>query len=278
MLAAGPACADSGVWVIQGASNRVYIAGSIHLLRPGNDALPSALQRAYADAERLVLELDLDDLDQMQVAGEMMRAGMRTDGKTLSASLSAAQAARLTRKSEELGLPIALLDGFEPWLASLMLTSVSLIKQGYSAESGVDQQLASRARADRKSVTGLETPAQQFAAFDRLNASAQLHLLTMTLDELDKGGAELSAIEQAWRSGNTEKMARALGDEMADFPELEAALLTNRNRMWLPAIRAMQSGSDDVLVVVGAAHLLGDSGIIALLRASGQKPLPFPKP
>ncbi len=225
-----------------------------------------------------MLELDLDDLDQMQVAGEMMRAGMRTDGKTLSASLSAAQAARLTRKSEELGLPIALLDGFEPWLASLMLTSVSLIKQGYSAESGVDQQLASRARADRKSVTGLETPAQQFAAFDRLNASAQLHLLTMTLDELDKGGAELSAIEQAWRSGNTEKMARALGDEMADFPELEAALLTNRNRMWLPAIRAMQSGSDDVLVVVGAAHLLGDSGIIALLRASGQKPLPFPKP
>jgi uncharacterized protein len=57
---------------------------------------------------------------------------------------------------------------------------------------------------------------------------------------------------------------------MAGFPELETALLTTRNRRWLPAIQALLTGKDDVLVVVGAAHLLGDKGVIALLRASGR--------
>ncbi len=271
LLAATVAAADSGVWVMQGAANRVYIAGSIHLLRPENSALPPALERAYADAERLVFELDLDDLEQMQVAAEMMRVGTRTDGKSLSQTLPRPLAERLTRTAGELGLPVVLLDTMEPWLASLMLTSVSLLKAGFSSEAGIDQQLATRAKADRKPITGLETAAEQFAVFDHLTAENQIHLLALTLDEAAQLPTELLAIEQAWRLGDQARLAHELRDEMASFPALESALLIERNRKWLPVIRALLKGNDDVLVVVGAAHLLGDQGVIALLRADGQK-------
>jgi uncharacterized protein YbaP (TraB family) len=271
LLAATAAAADSGVWVIQGAANRVYIAGSIHLLRPEDSALPPALERAYADAERLVFELDLDDLDQAQVASEMMQAGTRTDGKSLTQTLPGPLAKRLAHAASELGLPVALLDTMEPWLASLMLTSVSLLKAGFSPEAGIDQQLATRAKSDHKPITGLETAAEQFAVFDHLSAENQVHLLDLTLDEATRVPTELAAIEQAWRQGDQARLAHELQDEMASFPELESALLIERNRKWLPAIRALLRGNDDVLVVVGAAHLLGDKGIIALLRADGQK-------
>ena len=271
LLAATPAMADSGVWVMQGAANHVYIAGSIHLLRPEDSALPLALERAYADAERLVFELDLDDLDQMQIAGEMMQVGTRTDGKLLSQTLPRPLAQRLVHTAGELGLPIVLLDTMEPWLASLMVTSASLLQAGFSSEAGIDQQLATRARSDRKPITGLETAAQQFAVFDHLSVENQIHLLDLTLDEAAHLPTELLAIEQAWRQGDQARLTHELQDEMAGFPDLESALLIERNRRWLPAIRALLRGNDDVLVVVGAAHLLGDKGIIALLRADGQK-------
>lgn len=271
LLAATAAAADSGVWVMQGAANRVYIAGSIHLLRPENSALPLALERAYTDAERLVFELDLDDLDEMQIAGEMMQAGTRTDGKSLSQTLPRPLAERLTRTAGELGLSVAMLDTMEPWLASLMVTSVSLLKAGFSSEAGIDQQLATRAKSDHKPITGLETAAEQFAVFDHLSAENQIYLLDLTLDESAQVPTELAAIEQAWRQGDQARLAHELQDEMESFPDLESALLIERNRKWLPAIRALLRGNDDVLVVVGAAHLLGDKGLIALLRADGQK-------
>lgn len=268
--------ADSGVWVLQGKTNRVYLAGSIHMLRPDGTALPAALESAYADAEKLVFELDLDDLNQMRVAGEMMTAGTRQDGQTLSASMSASLAKRLQKSAESLGLPTAMLDTMEPWLAALVMTSVSLVKQGYSAEAGVDQQLTSRGAKDRKPISGLETPSEQFAAFDTLSAATQLRLLEMTFDELEQGGADLREIETAWRSGNTRELARVLQDDMAKFPELERAILTDRNRRWIPRIQAMMQGKDDVLVVVGAAHLLGDQGVISLIEAAGEKPRALP--
>lgn len=271
LLAKEPPATNSGVWVLQGETNKVYIAGSIHLLKPDNAALPDALRRAYDDAERLVFELDLDDLDQTLVATQMMAVGLRTDGRTLSQSLSAQDAARLSRVATKLGLPPAALERMESWLAAIMLTSVGLIKQGYSGEAGVDQQLATRAKKDGKPVTGLETPDEQFAAFDGLPEAEQRHLLEITLDELETDSVDLSKIEQAWRRGDQAALADLLQDDMADYPALEAAVLIERNRKWIPAIQAMLTGKDDVLVVVGAAHLLGDRGVISLLRTSGGK-------
>jgi hypothetical protein len=274
MLGVGPvaALADSGVWQLQGARNRVYIAGSIHLLKPENAAIPPALDRAYQDAERLVFELDLDDLDEQALAAEMLSRGTRTDGRTLSATLPAALRAKLDASAAQRGLPLAALEGMEPWLSALMLTSVDLMQRGFKPEAGIDQQLATRAKQDRKPVTGLETPAEQFAVFDDLNPILQTRMLEMTLNELDEAEAAVDAIHDAWRRGDLAALERAMNDGFDDFPELEAALLDARNLKWLPQVRALLQSDDDVLVVVGAAHLVGKRGLIKLLQDSGLKP------
>jgi hypothetical protein len=261
--------ADSSVWVLQGKSNRVYLAGSIHLLKPGQASLPPELERAYSDAEKLVFELDLDDIDPSQVAAQMMQTGMRSDGNSLSSTLPAADAQRLRKAAESLGLPVAMLEQTEPWLASLLLTSMSLVQQGYSPDAGIDQQVATRAQRDRKPIDGLETAAEQFAAFDSLSAQEQQALLQLTLEELEDGYVDLSAIEQAWRRGDQQELNELLRKAMASAPTVEAALLIDRNRRWLPAIQGYLRSREDILVVVGAAHLVGERSVIEMLRGAG---------
>ncbi|MCS6946040.1 MAG: TraB/GumN family protein, partial [Steroidobacteraceae bacterium] len=262
LLLAGAANAGGGVFVLEDADNRVYIAGSIHMLKPEDAALSPPVLAAYADAERLVFELDLDDIDQAALAQQMLGRGMRSDGGTLSASLPQRTRAQLATEAARLGLPLQFLDSMEPWLGALVLTSVDLVRRGYRPESGVDQQLAERARADRKPVTGLETPSEQFDVFAQLTPAQQLKFLQMTLDELERAEEEIAKLQAAWKSGDLRRLEAELTDSFRDFPELEAALLTSRNRRWVPQLRALLAADDDVLVVVGAAHLVGPHGLL----------------
>ena len=90
LLAAGlvPAAHGTGlVYALKGERNTVYLAGSVHLLKQSDSQLPPALERAYAEAEQLVMEIDMDDLDATAAAAWMMERGMSTDGATLRETL-----------------------------------------------------------------------------------------------------------------------------------------------------------------------------------------------
>jgi uncharacterized protein YbaP (TraB family) len=50
---------------------------------------------------------------------------------------------------------------------------------------------------------------------------------------------------------------------------LFATLVTDRNKSWMPKIEQLLGGKDDVLVVVGAAHLVGKEGVLEMLKAKG---------
>src|SRR5262245_53259093 len=75
--------ADSTVWAIRGAHNTVYLAGSVHVLKPGQATLPAEFDRAYKDAEALVMEIDLDDLDPAAMQAWMAEHGTLQPDKTL---------------------------------------------------------------------------------------------------------------------------------------------------------------------------------------------------
>ena len=57
-----------------------------------------------------------------------------------------------------------------------------------------------------------------------------------------------------------------------EYPGLYDRINRDRNLAWLPVLqeRLDRGGNDDdVLVVVGALHLLGDDGLVHLLREAG---------
>ena len=264
--------AQSTIWALKGTHNTVYLAGSVHLLRPDNSSLPAAFDKAYADAEALVMELDLDDFDPVVAQAWMMEHGTLPGDATLRRTIGEAQYQRVATEATRLGLPLASVQRFEPWAIALTLVELQYTKLGFDPDEGVERQLERRARTDRKEIRGLETLAEQLGKIDALTYPQQARFLRLTVDDLHEMADDTDELLEAWRSGDNEKLARLLGVEYDGFPELYRSLVTDRNRNWLPKIEALLADDKDYMVVVGALHLVGKHGLIEMLRQRGLKP------
>jgi hypothetical protein len=265
--AAGP----SPLWTVRGAHNTVYLLGSIHVLRPGDVGLPSAAQSAYDDAERLVMEIDLDDpavANPLAIATQMQRSARLPDGQSLRAVLGADYPS-IAERAAAAGLDLATLDGFAPWFVGTLLLQLEIAKRGLDAEHGIEQQLADRAARDHKPITGLETPAQQFAVLASLSLADQKRFLLMSIEDADTADAQLDGLLTAWRTGDTTALAELLSEEFDAFPELYRPLTEDRNRAWVEQLTPLLDDREDYLVVVGALHLVGRNSVVDLLRQRG---------
>ena len=133
------------------------------VLRPQDGALPSVADAAYADAEQLIMEIDMDEAlaDPASVVQAMQAEAMLPEGQSLREVL-AADYARVAERARLAGFELELLDRFAPWFVAVTLMQLELENHGFSAELGVEQTLTRRAVADRKPIAGLETVAQQF--------------------------------------------------------------------------------------------------------------------
>ncbi|MCP9798029.1 TraB/GumN family protein [Cyanobium sp. Lug-B] len=263
------------LWRLRDGAGTVFIAGSLHQLRRDRAGLPASYGLAYGEAERLAMELDMDALSPAALAGELVARAIDPDGRSLRDGLPPATWRTLQPRLAGLGLPEAAIDRFEPWALALLLASAAFLQQGYSPGSGVEGQLQARAAADRKPIDGLETPAEQFELFDGLPRTDQVQLLEVTLKELDGLGPRLDALEGAWRAGDLPRLEALLLDDYRQRPDLLERLVVRRNMAWVAPVRGFLRRPNDTLVVVGLMHLLGDRGLIALLRRQGLKPERF---
>jgi len=265
--------AASPVWAIRGAHNTVYLAGSIHLL-PAQDAeLPAALERAYADSAKLVMELDLTRVDPATAAAWIAVHGALPAGTTLQAVLGAPRYARVSAAAVELGLSAQLLDGQAPWVIAIELADLEYVHLGYDPLQGVEEQLVRRAQADHKATAGLETLDQELGGLEALPRADQLRMLDQTIDELRESPAELQEVLSAWRRGDSAKLAALLSREYRSFPALYRELVTERNARWLPQIEQLLKEDGNALIVVGSLHLVGEGGLLELLRKDGYTPM-----
>lgn len=269
LLGSLTAWAEAPVWAIKGARNTVYLAGSVHLLRAQDAALPSAFDRAYADADALVMELDVDDLDPLAMSGWVLENGTLAEGKTLRDVLGTARFERVEQEGNRLGVPLEMLERLEPWLAAMTLAQLQYVKLGFDPEQGVEKQLERRARADHKEITGLETVDDQLGILDRLSPDEQAKFLDLTLEEMHEMESETDALLAAWREGDAQKLASMLSDEYQIAPALYGRLVSERNRRWMPQIEQFLKSDKDYLIVVGALHLVGDDGLLELAAAKG---------
>jgi len=258
------------LWAVQGKHNTVYLLGSVHALRAADAGLPQAAERAYEDAEQLVMEIDLDDAvaDPGAMLAEMQRTALLPAGQSLRKVLGDDYDAIAARASQS-GLDLALLDRFAPWFVATTLLQLELAARGYSAEFGIEQTLATRAAEDGKPIQGLETAAQQFALLAGMPLPMQKRFLLMTLDESAELDEELGQLVRLWQAGDADGLARLLSTEFEDFPDLYRTLTVDRNRQWVRQLADLLDDRDDYLVVVGALHLVGRDSVVDLLEQRG---------
>ena len=264
--------AASPVWAIRGAHNTVYLAGSIHMLRATDAALPAGFGHAYQASTRVVMEIDLGALDAQEIAQTLLTHGVLPDNTSLRQVVGEARYQRVSAAATSLGLPAEAIDRAAPWLVGLELTELEYAHLGFDPEQGVEQQLVRRALEDHKPTSGLESLSDELAVFEALSQAQQARFLDTVLDDLADSDDDTRAVLEAWRHGDAARLADLLGREYRTFPALHQALVTDRNRLWLPKIERLLAGHEDCLVVVGALHLVGAGGLLEALRKDGYTP------
>jgi len=269
LLSSLSAHAASPVWAVRGAHNTVYLAGSIHMLPPDDAALPPGFERAYTDSVRLVMELDLGKFDPVEAMTWMMDHGTLPAGTNLRGVLGEQRYGRVSAAAIGLGLPMAALDSLAPWVVGIEISDLAYEHEGYDPEQGVEEQLVRRAEKDGKPTAGLETMPEELSSLTGLSSADQIRMLDQTVDDLKDLKSDMRDVTSAWRRGDAARLAALLSSEYNSFPSLYKPLVTDRNRRWLPQLEELLRANDNSLVVVGALHLVGQEGLLDLLRKKG---------
>jgi uncharacterized protein YbaP (TraB family) len=258
------------LWSLKGKSNTVYLLGSVHFLS-ASEKLPAVVDEAYADAEALIMEIDMDDLDQAQAQQITLELGVLPPGRSLEQEVGAQTYAQIAAKAREIGVEPQLLNRFRPWLAAMTLVQLHLMKMGLDPNSGVEHRLTARAVSDHKPIRGLETLRHQLELLAGLAGKQQREFLLYSVEDSERATREIDQLLAAWRSGDSEKLEQLMAEGFEEYPDLYRPLTTDRNRQWLPAIEDLLDDADDYLVVVGTLHLVGKNSVIDLLERKGHK-------
>jgi len=266
---ASQAPVKSCLWKVVSKESTVYLLGSVHLLKSDAYPLSQAIEQAFGDSTKLVLEVNLDSLNSPDAQQMILSKALLPEGKTLNEILSPATYQTVRQKVEALGLDIEALKRMKPWFLSLSLVAMKVQQLGYNAQHGVDQHFFERARKAKKEVLGLETADFQINLLDSLPAKTQEEALLQTLKELDQFETEFEQLVRAWAAGQESQLDKLLLESFKEYPEVYAKLISERNRNWLPKIESHFQGGNKTLVVVGAAHLVGRDGVVELLKRKG---------
>ena len=270
-----PALADDAhplmLWQVDGSNNSVYLLGSIHMLREEDYPLPSAIYEVYEEAEVLVMELDMDDLDPVAEQSLAIDLGLIKDGRALRDLMGPKLYAEAEELADALQIPLTILEKSEPWFAAINVEMMMLMRIGFDPMQGIEYHLSGLAAGDNKEILGLETTREQLEILDNLSAEAQREMLIQTLsDSMDIADA-MNDMVNAWRYGDIEFLADSLLDDMQDFEELHDAIVVQRNKNWVEEIQELLEKDDDYLIIVGALHLVGEEGVPNLLSQIGHE-------
>ena len=267
---AATAQGKSFLWKVQSGSRVLYLAGSVHALSADVYPLNPAFERAFQASGTLVEEIDMAEANLLALAPMLLTKGMYTDGRTFDKAVSKETLALVARKVEG-PMGLELLQSMKPWMVMMTLTALQVQQAGLDTSLGLDKYFFDKAAAAKKSIVGLETAESQIDRFDRMPEALQEQLLRGTLEDLDAQSKELTGIVTAWQRGDAASLERTLLSGFKKYPAAYRSLIVERNNNWMPQLEKCLASTTPCLVVVGAAHLVGPDGLLALLQRKGYR-------
>lgn len=261
--------ADSSVWQVKSDSSTLYIGGTVHLLRPSDYPLPSEYEEAYGDSQELYFETDISSMNDLSVQAKMLQELTYNDDRTLNSVLNDEAYTALTEYTEKVGLPLMMMEKFKPGMIVSTLQILEFQKLGFTPQ-GVDAHFNARGIGDGKSIGALETIEEQIGFLAAMGEGNESEFILLSLSDLEKTNEIMGEMITAWRDGDSDRLEELFVTDMKEqAPDLYDSLLRQRNFRWIPQIEQMLNDSDTEFVLVGAAHLIGEDGLVTLLRARG---------
>ena len=269
VLSISPAIADTSVWSVRSGDNVIYLGGTVHLLRPGDYPLPDEFEEAYQASSELYFETDIAAMGDLSVQAQMLQQLTYSDDRSLRTVLSDEAYTALSAYTQTAGLPIVMLEKFKPELLISTLQILVFQSMGFTPQ-GVDAFFHTRAVADGKAEGQLETVQEQIGFIAAMGEGNDSEFILLSLKDLTETGNVIDGMIGAWRSGDAQGLSELFVEDMkVEAPALYDTLLLERNLKWIPRINRMLQDADTEFVLVGAAHIVGENGLLDLLSQEG---------
>lgn len=242
-----------------------HLFGTIHSSDPRVLALPAPVTQAFEGAASFTMEMVTDGSALVTMAEQMFLGEGQTlkqlTGDALYGEIRAALAAR--------GLPDLGLEKQKPW--AVLMTLWAPPSRGAMF---LDLALQLKATLAGKPVHGLETMQEQLSVFDSLSLEDQVALLRETVKAQKEIAAQLEALTRAWLArdltGLMDTVERYRPADARIYNSLMQRLLDDRNRRMAERMEP-RLAEGKAFIAVGAAHLPGPDGLLALLARRGYR-------
>ena len=253
------------LWKVEGKGIKTsYLYGTFHIFPQEKFVIPEKVNTSFAICERLVMELAMSEGMEM----EMMQLAAMKDGRTLEDLLISDDLILLDSAIMANGMSRAFFNRWKPFLITSMFYN-QYMKNGVASFELALQKMALEKDME---ILGLETVARQMAVFDAIPYEDQARDLMDMVRNRDKYEKLFQEMVTTYMSEDIEAMLELTHREMNNLEEIEQ-LLTKRNEEWIPKMTELMV-SKPTFFAVGAGHLGGDEGVIALLKKEGFKVKP----
>lgn len=261
--------AKTSIWQISDGKNTLYLGGTFHMLKPSDYPLPEEFEQVYNKVSWLVFETDMDQLDSAEFQQKFLQSMTLPTGQILADHLSAQAYAELIRYAAENDIDTARLQRYTPQMVALIITIEELKKYGLTAE-GVDSFIGNKAKRDSKIITKLESTDDQIHYISTMGAGNESSLMLQTIADMKDLPKELTAMSNAWRTGDDEALFNSgIKPMLKDYPKIYQSLLVERNNNWIGKIEKLIAQPEKKFILVGALHLIGQDGLLQQLKDRG---------
>ena len=251
------------LWKIsgKGLKSPSYIFGTFHVLCSDDIHIPDTIHYIISHSKKVFFEIKLDD---PEMTKKVMSSISMKDGHQLKEFYSSSDYDSLSNIfRNKTNIPLSFVSGYKPYLLIPLLYPSMF---GCNTAS-MEKELQNIAEKDSVPIYGLETLEFQMNLFDSIPYKTQANLLKLNLFEYEKYKKELEQVIQMYRKKQIEKMQKTVESD-PDFSKYESMLLQKRNNTWIPVL-LHEIETEPVFIAVGAGHLGGSRGLLALLKKQG---------
>ena len=159
----------------------------------------------------------------------------------------------------------------ETWAAAFILLGNQFRHMGLKGQEGVEIVLRNDFATQGKPIGELETNLEQLSFFDKLPENAQRQLLEGSIEEPASMSKDFQQMLASWVKGDVAGIAASFNRDLSGSPELQQALIKQRNANWSKWIEQRMGKPGAILIAVGAGHLAGPDSVVDILQRDGYR-------
>jgi len=238
---------------------------------PSMYPLSKEILKAFEEADYLAVEANVSNAQ--EAALYMMEKAFYKDDNTLYKNVPKEVYNRFVEVIEPYGIRPEMYNKFKPWYAALLVQNLLYAESSFSSEIGIDMVLLEKAK-DKKEILEIEGAKFQVDLFDSFSTELQVEFLASSLapdnNTQKKSVDMLNDMINCWKSGDTEGLEKLLFSAESDSDvdkEFNEKLFISRNNNMTEKVKSYLADPErkTYLVVVGAGHMVGETGIVAQL-------------